>query len=148
MLFMILDGCKRRLWQLRPRRLPKRQSRWNRRRRNQVPPSSRVPFLALLSQRKVDRLGSPGSGYGLHNGSSVACHLNSIMILVRVTSVVTRHLLPQVYAPISSLISKLNSVWPERLTDADVLTKSREGANGPTAATCTVIAKLLIVRGL
>ena len=108
----------------------------------------RVSQPVLLSRRKVDQLGSPGSGYGLQNGSLVACHLNSIMISARATSVVTRRLSPQVYAQISGLISKLNSVWPERSTDADVLTKLREGANGPMAATCIVIAKLLIVKGL
>jgi hypothetical protein len=102
----------------------------------------RVSQPVLLSRRKVDQLGSPGSGYGLQNGSLVACHLNSIMISARATSIVTRRLSPQVYAQIS------NSVWPERSTDADVLTKLREGANGPMAATCIVIAKLLIVKGL
>ena len=108
----------------------------------------RVSRPLLLSRRKVDRLGSPGSGYGSQNGSSDWCHLNSIIISARETSEGSRRLQPLTYAQISGLISKLNSVWPERSVVADELMKSREGANGLMAVICIVIAKSLIVRGL
>ena len=107
----------------------------------------RVSRPLLLSQRKVDWLRSPGSGYGSQKGSSDWYHLNSMMISARATSVAP-HLQFLVYAQTSGLMSKLNLDWPEQSAFVDELTNSREGANGLMAVTCIAIAILLIARGL
>ena len=74
----------------------------------------RVLQPVLLSWRKVDRLRSLGSGYGSQKGLSDWCHLNSMMISVRATSIGPRHSQSLVYTQMSGLMSKLNPDWPEQ----------------------------------
>ena len=113
----------------------------------------RVLWPLLLSWRKVDWLGSSGSGYGLQNGLLAQLCLNSIIISAWATSIGPRCLTSPlssipVYAQISGLMSKLKLVRCEQSAWMDELIKSREGVNGLMAVICIVIAKSLIVRGL